>query len=620
MEQKFRVGDVFADRFEIETIMSETALGTLALVKDSSCGDERLVEFLCVECDQSLYDEIRRVASEVRAIQHKSIAGLKDFEIVEGVGCVEMEAVVGETLDNHLSVRRGRGQILGLKVAYSFLAHICLGLELLHKKGYFYGSLCPSSIFVTNQGRIRVANYLCAWIADHCLSAESKAQYLASPFVAPEVRAGGAPTAQSDVYSLAVLMAELLSSMAISDFHDGPVEAFIARIPGVSSSVREALVRGTKDEPGERFATIGEFKETLKTAVDAPADNDLSSIVVGVNDLRALMPSGDFAVVDPGKPTPRKPDLFDKCSSGARPRSVRRDVWIFVRDGVDYGPFDHEAIMKRFYDDEINESTGMYNTQTKKRQNLGSIEEFKKEIEEYLPTRDHNRRVRAEQELQKQKRVKAAGVSGVVVVLLIIAAVIGVPVLVLFLLPDPKPLNVVEAFSPFEKQFEAPKIEEVSLNMDAGKARALFDPKATQAEREAALAAWEAEHRKKFAGRHKKGSAGGSNPFGEEIDTFVFTGQDGEELEPLSDWEIEEEVMSPRVYRKQADCFAKYAGGRNVSGKIDFVINQTGTTRSFSSSIPGELGACLISSLSSIKFRPFGGTVKRVSLPVSYGR
>ena len=93
-----------------------------------------------------------------------------------------------------------------------------------------------------------------------------------------------------------------------------------------------------------------------------------------------------------------------------------------------------------------------------------------------------------------------------------------------------------------------------------------------------------------------------------------------EELEPLSDWEIEEEVMSPRVYRKQADCFAKYAGGRGVSGKIDFVINQTGTTRSFSSSIPGELGACLISSLSSIKFRPFGGTVKRVSLPVSYGR
>lgn len=620
MEQKFRVGDVFADRFEIETIMSETALGTLALVKDSSCGDERLVEFLCVECDQSLYDEIRRVASEVRAIQHKSIAGLKDFEIVEGVGCVEMEAVVGETLDNHLSVRRGRGQILGLKVAYSFLAHICLGLELLHKKGYFYGSLCPSSIFVTNQGRIRVANYLCAWIAEHCLPAESKARYLASPFVAPEVRAGGAPTAQSDVYSLAALMAELLSSMAISDFHDGSVEAFIARIPGVSSSVREALVRGTKDEPGERFATIGEFKETLKTAVDAPADNDLSSIVVGVNDLRALMPSGDFAVVDPGKPLPRKPDLFDKCSSGARPRSVRRDVWIFVRDGVDYGPFDHDAIMKRFYDDEINESTGMYNTQTKKRQNLGSIEEFKKEIEEYLPTRDHNRRVRAEQELQKQKRVKAAGVSGVVVVLLIIAAVIGVPVLVLFLLPDPKPLNISEAFSSFEKQFEAPKIEEVSLNMDAGKARALFDPKATQAEREAALAAWEAEHRKKFAGRHKKGSAGGANPLGEEIDTFVFTGQDGEELEPLSDWEIEEEVMSPRVYRKQAECFAKYAGGRNVSGKIDFVINQTGTTRSFSSSIPGELGACLISSLSSIKFRPFGGTVKRVSLPVSYGR
>ena len=234
MDQNFRVGEVFADRFEIEAVMAETALGTLALVKDSSCGEQRLVEFLAIECDDARCDEIRHIASDVRTIQHKSIAGLKDFEVVEGVSCVEMEPVVGETLDNHLAVRRGRGQILGLKVAYSFLAHICLGLELLHKKGYFYGSLRPTSIFVTNQGRIRVANFLCAWIAEHCLASEVKTRYLNSPFVAPEVRAGGEPTAQSDVYSLAVLMAELLSSMAIADFTEGPVEAFIPIIPGVS--------------------------------------------------------------------------------------------------------------------------------------------------------------------------------------------------------------------------------------------------------------------------------------------------------------------------------------------------------------------------------------------------
>ena len=42
MDQNFRVGEVFADRFEIEAVMAETALGTLALVKDSSCGEQRL--------------------------------------------------------------------------------------------------------------------------------------------------------------------------------------------------------------------------------------------------------------------------------------------------------------------------------------------------------------------------------------------------------------------------------------------------------------------------------------------------------------------------------------------------------------------------------------------------
>lgn len=620
MEQSYRVGDLIADRLEIEAIMAQTALGTLALVKDSACGEQRLVYFLAVECDEGRADEIRQIAARVRPLRHKSIAELKDFEIIGGTPCVIMEPVQGETLSEHLAERRSRGQILGLKVAYSFLAHICLGLDILHQQGFYWGTLSAQSIFVTNQGRIRVCNYLCARIAEDYLEGEAKTRYLASPFIAPEIREGAAPCAQSDIYSLAVLMAELLSGMAIADFNEGTVESFIARIPGVSSSVRDALIRGAQDDPSARFSSLAEFKDTLKVAVDAPADNDLSSIVVGVSDLRALMTSGELPVIDPHAPMPRKPDLFDKCSSGARPRALRQDVWIFSRDGVDYGPFDHAGIMKRFRDDEINESTGMFNTQTKKRQNLGSIEEFKQEIQDYLPTRDAMRAQKAAQIQKQQRRAKTLGFGTVVIILGAVAAVILIPIILMALLPDPKPLNLADAFAPFDKTFEAPKIEEISLNMDAGQAKALFDPKATAEEREKALAAWEAEHRKKYAGKRKTAGGGAGNPFGEEIDTFVFTGQDGEELSPLADWEIEEQVMNPRVYRKQSECFEKYAGGRDVSGKIDFVINQTGTTRSFSSSISGELGSCLISSLSSLKFRPFGGTVKRVSLPVSYGR
>ena len=96
------------------------------------------------------------------------------------------------------------------------------------------------------------------------------------------------------------------------------------------------------------------------------------------------------------------------------------------------------------------------------------------------------------------------------------------------------------------------------------------------------------------------------------------TDAEGKELEPLADWEIEEQLMSPSMYRRQSACFQKYAGGRKMEVKIKFVIQQNGTTRSFSTTTSGELNDCLISTVSSLKFRPFGGTVKRVTLPVGY--
>lgn len=620
MSTIYRVGDIFADRFEIETIVSQTALGTLVQAKETSDQGHALLDILNIVCNDERLDEIRQLASRLRNIHHKSIIDLKDFDIYNDTYYVEMEAFQGETLESHLRERRNRGQILGLKVAYSFLAHICLGLEVLHENGFHYGSLSPRSVFVTSQGRIRVENYLCAWIADNALDAENRLAYLQSPFIAPEVQKNEKPTPQSDVYSLAVLMAELLSSVSIDDFKEGPIEAFISRIPGVSSAVRDALIRGTQDDPAARFSSLQEFKDVLKTAVDAPADNDLSSIVVGVNDLRALMPSGDMPALDlDATPKQRKPDLFDKCSSGARPRVTRSDVWIYVKNGIDFGPFDHKGIIKRFYDDEIDEATGIYNTQTKVRTNLGSVEEFKHEIQEYLPIRAQNRKIKADQERKRKQITRGATAGGTVIVLLIAAAVLVLPVIYLALLPEPSPIKLSDAFVAFDKTFVQPKTEEIALNMEAGQAKALFDPKASQAERDAALAAWEAEHRKKFAGK-RRGKNNPTNGFGEEIDSFVFTGEDGQELEPLADWEIEEQVMSPRVYRKQLECFTQFAGGRNVDGKINFVIGQNGITKNFSSSLKGELGECLISSLSSIKFRPFGGTVKRVSVPVSYGR
>ena len=621
MTRKLNVGDVVAGHLEVVTVMEGSPLGNNYLLRDTNTSARYIAKQLSFPCDSLLSTEIGNCIDELKKISHKSISTLHDFVVDGEVGYILMEFIDGETLASHLKSRRERGQLIGIKPAYSFLAHMINGISKLHEAGYAYGCLSPRMIFVTTEGRIRMANYACACIAQKYLPEDDRKAYFTNDFIAPEVRQSpDNASPASDVYSLALLFTELVSGISLRDF-EGSADAFVSRLPGVSTKVKEALSDAIKADPSERTQDVLRFKDILKEAVEAPNDNELSSIVVGVNDLRALLESTDLPVLDLGSSDQhRKPDLFDSSVSRATSRSMRTEVWIYQKDGMDYGPFDHKGLMQKFYDDEITESTSVFNSSTKKSQNLGSIEEFAEEVQKYIPVREHNRAEREAERRRKEKQMKAAGFGTAALIIIGIAVVFTLPVIYFALKPAPQAMNLQDAFIPFEKKFEMPKIEAVSLNVDQSKAKALFDPKATEAEREAALKAWEEEHRKKYANRKRPGGAKKvTGDSGEEIETIVFTGDDGEELEPLEDWEIEEQAMSARMLRKVRECYAQHAGGRQIEAKINFVINQTGTLRSVNTSLgSGDLDACLVSAFSTMKFRPFGGTVKKVTIPVGY--
>ncbi|MBQ8037365.1 MAG: protein kinase, partial [Proteobacteria bacterium] len=350
---KLYIGDVVCDRLEVINSINENDLGMAYLMSDRNSGGKYLVTQLGWECTPEIAAEISSLVTALKPIDHKSIAKLKEFILDGTTGYLLTEFVDGEPLFAHLAARRERGQILGLKAAYSFLAHLCLGIEVAHQANHVFGSISPETIYVTNEGRVRLSNIIFPIIADKYLDDASRNDYFGNVFVAPEVRAERkAATPASDVFSMAMLFAELVSSTPLIQFQGSP-EAFIAQLSGVSTKVKEALFQAAKPDIEDRFQTIQEFKDTLKNAVDAPNDNDLSSIVVGVNDLRAL--SNPVSQESPSIAM-RRPDLFNTISRPTA-RVTRTDVWIYQKDGMDYGPFDADGLLKKFYDDEIDETT-----------------------------------------------------------------------------------------------------------------------------------------------------------------------------------------------------------------------------------------------------------------------
>lgn len=622
-------GDTILERYDVISVLGESEIGVSCLVNDRKTNQNYVFRQLAFECTPERIEEIRAVVENLKKLNHKSVASLYDFVTDGSTGYILMEYIDGETFGSHIKMRRERGQILGLKAAYSFLAHLCAGIEMFHQAGYTFGALTPRAIYVTNQGRVKIANIILSFLADNYLDDARRNAYFSGAFVAPEVRASrGTATKQSDVYSLALLFTELLSSASLESFGSSP-ETFIAALPGVSSAVKETLFSAVKEDLSDRLVDVQMLKEALKAAVDAPADNDLSSIVMGVVDLRALSASTDMPVIDPGQSQARKLDLFDKNPSGSTPsisRRIKKDVWIYQKDGIDYGPFSVEGILEKLYADEIHEKTLILHSVTKDKLPLEEIPEFAEQVKAYIPVRARNQETKKELERKKRNKITGAAIAVVVIPILVLIAFVAFTSYMISKMAKPEPLALNDAFPAFDKKFEPPKEDEVSLNVDDKQALALFDPKASAKEREAAMAQYEAEHRKKYealrreqAAKRRAAGAGGAGYVDDGIDEISFAvDENGQELLPLDDWEIDEQVRSPRALRRQSDCFTKYANGRAQRITIKFVIEQSGTVQGLRTDAQGELNTCLIDAFSSLKFRKFGGARKRVSHTLVY--
>ena len=617
--ETLNVGDIIAERFEVISVLAENAVGTTCIVEDREAKTKMLLERLNVRYeDGEEWENFDKNIKEVAQIKHKSIISLESLQKIGDDACFTLEFVDAEPLESHLSLRRQRGQILGLKTAYSLLVNICLGIECAHEAGRFYGALSPKNIFVTKQGRIKLSSLASFYVAQHDLPEDASIEFLNTPFTAPELLTDpGALTAAADIYSVALLTAELLSDTPLFDFTGDPSE-FIQKLD-ISDTLKADLIRAIDDDPAKRFATIAEFREQLKQATDAPSDGDLSSIVMGISDIRALSISQELP---PVKTENKQPDLFDRAKSSGSSKRISKDkeIWIVQKeDKLDYGPFSGARIIEMLNNDEIHERTPTLNMNTQKRLPLIEIEEFKEEVEKYRPIREQKRLEKAAAEERKSKRMKIGGALLALFVLLGIAAVIGISYIIYINLPRPEPLQLANAITVYPKTFEAPKVEQVALNVEAGKAKALFDPKASAEEREAALKAWEEEHRKKFASKRKAAGMGGNGEEEDEMATLSFLDGDGDEGSPLADWEIEDELSSARMMRKQSDCFFKYSGGRSLKVNVSFTIAQSGVVRSVKTTgAAGELDACLKDAFSSLHFRKFGGAVKKVTYPLNF--
>src|SRR5512143_1793006 len=158
--------------------------------------------------DPTFLDRFRQEAKAAANLSHPNIVTVHDFGLDRGQLFIVMEYVPGKDLKTLLR-QRGR---FSLEEAIPLMVQACAGIGYAHRAGLIHCDIKPHNILVTPDRRLKVGDFGIARALASIRPDEKVNVVWGSPqYFSPEQAAGGAPSPASDVYSLGVVMYEMLT-------------------------------------------------------------------------------------------------------------------------------------------------------------------------------------------------------------------------------------------------------------------------------------------------------------------------------------------------------------------------------------------------------------------------
>jgi serine/threonine-protein kinase len=231
--------------------------------------------------DPTFSERLRREAKLVAALRQPNIVQLYDFDIVDGQAIMVMEYLAGGSLRDRLARLHNVGQLMGLATA-DLLEAVAAGLDYAHERGAVHRDLKPGNILFSEEGQPVIGDFGVAKVVN--ASSHLMTPTLAEPgsilgtpaYMSPEQASGGEIDYRSDLYSLGVVLYEMVTGR-LPFTGESPREILIQHLqhappaprafnPNLSEGIEEVLLRALAKEPAARYTCAAEMVEALRSA------------------------------------------------------------------------------------------------------------------------------------------------------------------------------------------------------------------------------------------------------------------------------------------------------------------------------------------------------------------
>jgi eukaryotic-like serine/threonine-protein kinase len=269
------VGEVVAGRYELEELVGTGGMSSVFKARDTLLERHVALKILHPHFteDEQYVERFRREARAVASLSHPNIVTILDRGEDEGRQFIVFELVEGRTLAEAL---RDEGR-LPVRRALEIAIQVARGLGFAHEQGLIHRDVKPQNVILNGDGRAKVTDFGIARSLDVQGVTQSGAVLGTSNYIAPEQASGRPVDRTTDVYSLGVVLFELLTgevpfpgesfvAVAMQHVSEPPPSVLEVR-PDVPVRVARAVDQALEKDPAERFPTMDAFAAELQACL-----------------------------------------------------------------------------------------------------------------------------------------------------------------------------------------------------------------------------------------------------------------------------------------------------------------------------------------------------------------
>ena len=264
-------------RYRILRELGRGAMGIVYLAEDTQLARRVAIKMIALTGPEPERDQhearFRQEARAAGGVSHPAIVTIYDAGREGDVAFIAMELVEGRELRE--LIREGS---LSPARAIELAALVADGLGYAHERGVIHRDIKPGNIMVLDDGRVKVMDFGIARLQQPTVKTQTGVLLGSPQYMSPEQISGAEVDGRADIFSLGVVLYEMVTGVRPFDAPDLSQVLFWAvnmpakppseRRPGLPAVVDYILARAMRKKPEERYATAAEFAADLRRCLE----------------------------------------------------------------------------------------------------------------------------------------------------------------------------------------------------------------------------------------------------------------------------------------------------------------------------------------------------------------